>query len=208
MAKISKRTQELVEEMLQVVIADMATLGYELGEKRTISPKIKWMRSWRTLGSCTSFIQNNLLLGTRQINSEIKLSEYLVNGHNDKQLVAVLYHEVAHAFAPKDGHGGVFADITALLHKERGIKISSYLIDPVKDDDGNVIEPKKFKYAAVCKRCGEIVGLWKNKSKTIKDISRYSHTGCHGKLDAFEIRGDGVWNEDELKSNLGLLKKL
>lgn len=200
MKKVTKEIQELVEDMLKVAIKDMAEMGYTFNSRNTLDRKIKWFNGSRTLGTCKSYITNNNQIGQSKIHSEITLSRHLINGQNNDQLISTIYHEVAHAFSPKDGHKGLFVEIAKKLLKNKGINIFPENTTRMIDSNGKPLKMKKYKYVAICTSCGKVAGLWKNKSSIFKNLEKYQHSdSCHGQLKGYYFEDEGV--ESILEAN-------
>lgn len=140
------------------VIDEAEKLGYRPNCDQaitTFSSSIKW-------GNCVSFLN-----GRNAYFSKISVNELALS--NQRLLLSVLVHEVAHAIFPKDHHGKKWREAGNRIGERFGIIVSTTI-------DGPVLSAAS-KYIVGCPRCNKTWGF-QRLCQTVKFPELYQCRDC------------------------------
>lgn len=160
-----------IEEVRKICIDAFAKEGFDFNMEG-IEVKFNG-RLTRTLGTCSYVRVNDVVLP-----SKIEISRNLNEYGTREEVEQTILHECGHALAAletgeKQGHNGVFRAICERIGcHEAGSKSKVSISD--KDE--------LYKYTVYCDKCGQVVARYHRAGKIIKNLPRYTHNRCGGKL--------------------------
>lgn len=124
-----------------------------------------------------------------QTQYEIRISLWLLDETkgNDEGLLNTMIHEILHACAWKDKHGGKWLSYAEAIRRKYGINVKRTSSSEEKGLYDEAVEQRRMQSIAqrkikiVCTRCG-LENLYARECKVTKHLSNYCCSACRGAL--------------------------